>query len=146
MPVHHWLRPSGLPSAGRSLWDGQAGDLPVPMQEVSSACQGLRPRGTSRALAITHPSVLPSASLTASASRTTKLSRLNTWPTDAPVTASSLASRPTTHDSGPMWFALPFIVKDLHPLLLPVSRRWPGWSEQRFGSDRWVPEPILSID
>ena len=22
-----------------------------------------------------------------------------------------------------MWFALPFIVKDLHPLLLPVSRR-----------------------
>jgi len=93
------------------------------MQEVSSACQGLRPRGTSRALAITHPSVLPSASQTASASRTTKLSRLNTWPTGAPVNASSLASRPAAHDSGPMWFALPFIVKDLHPLLLPVSRR-----------------------
>src|SRR5665213_2468223 len=123
MPVHHWLRPSGLPSADRSLRDGQAGDLPVPKQEASPACQGLRPRGTSRALAITHPSVLPSASQTASASRTTELSRLNTWPTGAPVNASFLASRPTTHDSGPMGFALPFIVKELPTLLLPVSRR-----------------------
>src|SRR5665213_4414289 len=121
MPVHHWLRPSGLPSADRSLRDGQAGDLPVPKQEASPACQGLSPRGTSRALAVTHPSVLPSASRTASASRTTELSRLNTWPTGAPVNASSLASRPTAHDSGPMWFALPFIVKDLHLSLIHIS-------------------------
>ena len=27
------------------------------------------------------------------------------------------------HDSGPIWLALPFIVRGLHPLLLPVSRR-----------------------
>jgi hypothetical protein len=26
------------------------------------------------------------------------------------------------HDSWPIWLALPFIVRDLHPLLLPVSR------------------------
>src|SRR5208283_1083136 len=57
------------------------------------------------------------------ASRTTELSRLNTWPTGATVNASTLASRPAAHDSGPMWFALPSIVRDLHPLLLPVSRR-----------------------
>jgi len=33
------------------------------------------------------------------------LSRLDTWPTDAPVNASPHASRRDAHDSGPMWFA-----------------------------------------
>ena len=50
-------------------------------------------------------------------------SRLNTWPSNSPVNASSQTSRPDTHDSGPIWLALPFIVGDSHPLLLPVSRR-----------------------
>jgi len=71
--------------------------------------------------------VLPSAPQTASASRNIELSRLNTWPTVTPVNASSLASQPATHDSGTMRFALPFIVRDLHPLLLPVSRRTRGF-------------------
>ena len=40
------------------------------------------------------------------------------------------ASRPATHDSGPMWFALPFIVRDFHPLLLAglPAHPWPPWS------------------
>src|SRR5580693_8223418 len=67
--------------------------------------------------------MLPSATRTASASRTRSLSRLNTWPTNTPVNASSQTSQPDTHDSGPIWLALPFIVTDSHPLLLPVSRR-----------------------
>src|ERR1700704_220011 len=83
------------------------------MQEVSLACQGLRPRGTGRALAIARPAMLPSATRTASASRTRSLSRLNTWPTNTPVNASSQTSRPDTHDSGPIWLALPFIVRYL---------------------------------
>ena len=83
------------------------------MQEVSLACQGLRPRGTGRALAIARPAMLPSATRTASASRTRSLSRLNTWPTNTPVNASSQTSRPDTHNSGPIWLALPFIVRDL---------------------------------
>jgi hypothetical protein len=89
-------------------------------------CQGLRPRGTGGALAIAHPAILPSASQTASASRTTELSRLNTWPISPTVNASRSPSRDGTHDSWPMRFALPFIVRDFHPLLLPVSRRTRG--------------------
>ena len=86
-------------------------------------CQGLRPRGTGCALALTRAPVLPSTTRKVSASRTDFLSRLNTWPTGTPVNASSPTSRRETHDSGPMGFALPFIVRDSHPLLLPVSRR-----------------------
>ena len=88
-----------------------------------STCQGLRPRETGSALALTRTPVLPSTTQTVSASRSHFLSRLNTWPTNTPVNASPHTSRYDTHDSGPMGFAIPFIVKDLHLLLLPVSRR-----------------------
>ena len=37
------------------------------------------------------------------------LSRLNTQPTRCPVNASSLPSRTATHDSGPTWFATPWL-------------------------------------
>src|ERR1700704_3879407 len=106
------------------------------MQEVSLACQGLRPRGTGRALAIARPAMLPSATRTASASRTRSLSRLNTWPTNTPVNASSQTSRPDTHDSGPIWLALPFIVRYLSssPLAdLPAHPR------------RFAPNPTASL-
>jgi hypothetical protein len=69
-------------------------------------CQGLRPRGTGCALALTRALVLPSTTRKVSASRTDFLSRLNTWPTGTPVNASSPTSRRETHDSGPMGFAL----------------------------------------
>src|SRR3954466_13292286 len=90
------------------------------MREVPLACQGLRPRGSGRALAIARPALLPSAARTASASRTRSLSWLNTRPTNTPVNASSQTSRPDTHDLGPIWLALPVIVRDSHPLLLPA--------------------------
>src|SRR5437773_2873182 len=43
--------------------------------------------------------------LTASASRRKVLTRLNTRPARSPVNASTLPSRATPHDSGPMWVA-----------------------------------------
>ena len=45
--------------------------------------------------------------LTASASRSEVLSRLNTRPARTPVNASRLPSRTATHDSGPLWVASP---------------------------------------
>src|SRR5271157_3322786 len=69
-------------------------------------CQGLRPRRTGNALALTRAPVSPSAVTTVSASQLI-LSRLNGWPIGAPADASPPASRPTAHGSGPVWFATP---------------------------------------
>src|SRR5258708_13049216 len=75
-------------------------------------CQVLRPRRVGQALALTFLSVLPSATLTASAPRTNlKISRLNGWPASSPVNASSRTSRCVTHDSGPVWLAIPFLLR-----------------------------------
>jgi hypothetical protein len=46
------------------------------------------------------------------------LSRLNGWPMHSPTDASPTPSRTPAHGSGPMWTATPFIVVDLHHLLL----------------------------
>src|SRR5271169_6864017 len=48
------------------------------------------------------------------------LSRLNGWPVRSPADASPPASRPTTHGSGPMWFAIPSCSG-----LAPPTPRWP---------------------
>jgi len=48
---------------------GQAEDLPVPVQGAYVHARFSWPRGARRALAIAHPSVLPSACRTASAPR-----------------------------------------------------------------------------
>jgi hypothetical protein len=45
--------------------------------------------------------------LTASASRSDLLTRLNTRPARSPVNASTLPLRAAPHDSGPMWVAVP---------------------------------------
>jgi hypothetical protein len=75
-------------------------------------CQGLRPRRVEEALALSRLSVLPSATITASAPRTNlKLSRLHGWPAGSPVNASSRTSRCATHDSGPVWFAIPLLLR-----------------------------------
>ncbi|AXC11987.1 hypothetical protein ACPOL_2674 [Acidisarcina polymorpha] len=67
---------------------------------------------------------MPSTTLTASAPSTNlKLSRLNGWPTDSPVNASPCTSRCTTHDSGPVWFAIPSLHRTLTCYSLPISRR-----------------------
>ena len=52
-----------------------------------------------------------------------KLSRLNGWPTVSPVNASPCTSRCTTHDSGPVWFAIPSLHRTFTCYSLPVSRR-----------------------
>jgi hypothetical protein len=70
-------------------------------------CQGLRPRRVEQALAISRPSVLPSAMRTASAPGATVLSRLNGWPMLTPTDASPPLSRATAHGSGPMRIATP---------------------------------------
>src|SRR5208282_839795 len=44
---------------------------------------------------------------TASASRRSALSRLNTRPAPTPVNASTIPSRESPHDSGPLWVASP---------------------------------------
>jgi hypothetical protein len=51
--------------------------------------------------------MLPSASLTASASRTKRFRCSISWPACAPVNASPIASRLYTHDSGSAWGASP---------------------------------------
>src|SRR3954453_23209917 len=88
-------------------------------------CQGLGPRRTVRGLALTPPSVLPSAVGNASASRITKLSRLNGWPARSPADASPIPSRGPPHGLGPMWFAIPSSQWTLTTYSLPVSRRTP---------------------
>src|SRR6267143_7281437 len=45
--------------------------------------------------------------LTASASRSNCLTRMNTRPARSPVNASTLPLRAAPHDSGPMWVAVP---------------------------------------
>jgi hypothetical protein len=71
--------------------------------------RGLRLRGVLRALALTLPSVLPSAMLNDVGTPVAIISQLNTLPACAPVNASMAALRLVTHDSGSGWFATPFL-------------------------------------
>src|SRR4051812_31421130 len=103
-------------------------------------CQGLGPRRTVRGLALTPPSVLPSAVGNASASGITELSRLNGWPARSPADASPVPSRGPTHGSGPMWIAIPSSQWTLTTYSLPVSRRTPTVSDALLanGSETWT--------
>ena len=74
-----------------AIRSGQSQDIPVPVRETYMRAQGLRPRGVRIPLAFTRHSMLPSASLDASAPRRRVFSRLNTWPT-CPL--STLRRRP----------------------------------------------------
>ena len=60
-------------------------------------------------LAITHPPVLPSAMLNGVGTPVAIISQLDTRPACTPVNASMAALRLATHDSGPGWFAKPFL-------------------------------------
>ena len=70
---------------------------------------GLRLRRVLRMLAIAHPSVLPSATWHDVGTLIAIISQLNTLPACAPVNASMVALRLTTHDSGSGWVATPFL-------------------------------------
>ena len=93
--------------------------------------------------------------------RNRTLSRLNGWPMRPPVNASPKPSRATAHDSGPMWIANSFIVRDLHSLLLaglPALRKsslqWPTErtslrraATSLIGHSRtWEPKHAPSVD
>jgi hypothetical protein len=123
-PVHHRVRPSGLPDADR-LAQGRTARRETsrfprnePRRMLGSSTTRGRPvtRLTCRA-------VLPSAHATASAPRTSELSRLNTQPTPSPVNASTHASRRAPHDSGSVWIATPSPRWTCTTYSLPVSRR-----------------------
>jgi hypothetical protein len=87
-------------------------------------CQGLRPRRAEQSLALTRLPVLLSTTLTASAPWTNiKISRLNGWPAGSPVNASSRTSRCATHDSGPVWFAIPSLLETFTLYSLSIYRR-----------------------
>jgi hypothetical protein len=70
---------------------------------------GLRLRRVRRTLALAHPSVLPSAMLNGVGTLIAIISQLNGRPACAPVNASMVALRRATHNSGPGWFATPFL-------------------------------------
>jgi len=62
--------------------------------------RGLRLRGVLRGLAMSYPSVLPSAMLNGVGTPVAIISQLNTLPACAPVNASMAALRLAMHDSG----------------------------------------------
>ncbi len=97
-------------SADPDATQGQMRDLPAPVYVSSVRARGLRPRRGGTALAMTTCSVLPSVPYDAvGPPNSIFLSRLNTQPTRCPVNASPLPSRAATHDSGPTWFATPWL-------------------------------------
>jgi hypothetical protein len=55
---------------------------------------------------------------TATALRSESLSRFNGWPALPHVNASPPLLRTVMHDSGLMWFAIPFTTRFFHPLRL----------------------------
>ena len=97
-------------SADPDATQGQMRDLPAPVYVSSVRARGLRPRRGGTTLAMTTCSVLPSVPYDAvGPPNSIFLSRLNTQPTRCPVNASPLPSRTATHDSGPTWFATPWL-------------------------------------
>src|SRR5262245_12421461 len=74
-------------------------------------------------LAIALPAVLPSVTCHGVGTLVAIISQLNTLPACAPVNASMAASRLATHDSGPEWFATPFLYDSLIHYSTPV---YPG--------------------
>ena len=71
--------------------------------------RGLRLRGVLQVLAMTHPSVLPSATLNDVGPPVAIISQLNTLPACASVNASMAALQLTMHDSRSGWLATPFL-------------------------------------
>ena len=70
------------------------------------------------------PVVLPSAKSDSVGTLNCRvLSRLDGWPAGPPVKASSRTSRCATHDSGPFWFAIPFLSETFTLYSLSISQR-----------------------
>jgi hypothetical protein len=74
-------------------------------------------------LAMAHPLIWPSAMLNGVGTPVAIISQLNTLPACAPVNALMAALRLATHDSGPGWFATPFLYDSVIHNSTPV---YPG--------------------
>src|SRR3954454_11800747 len=74
-------------------------------------------------LAIALPAVLPSVTCHGVGTLVAIISQLNTLPACAPVNASIATLRSATHDSGPGWFATPFLYDSFIHYSTPV---YPG--------------------
>jgi alpha/beta hydrolase fold len=128
MSVHHRLRLLAFPMRARPAtrrWS----DVGSPGSRARSVrtCQCLRPRRAVWALAISRPSVLPSASGTTSAPG--KGTFAAQWlAVRSPVNASLMPSRAIVHDSGSMRFATPPSYGLAHLLLagLPAHSALPS--------------------
>ena len=69
------------------------------------------------------------------------ISQLNTQPACAPVNASPTASRPSTHDSGSGWFAIPFLYDSCIRYSTPV---YPGAPDRLLGASMIRNLPITA--
>src|SRR5215211_3540879 len=74
-------------------------------------------------LAIALPAVLPSVTCHGVGTLVAIISQLNTLPACTPVNASIATLRSATHDSGPGWFATPFLYDSFIHYSTPV---YPG--------------------
>ena len=112
------------PAAGTRA-AGQTGDLPVPVQGACVHARFYDHAGSDRALAITRPSVLPSAYANGVGTQD-KVSIAAQWlACTFPCRRFADTSRMPAHDSGPMWFAIPSSQWTCTTYSLPVSRRTP---------------------
>ena len=109
VPVHRRRAPRGFatrpaaPSSG-----GWTRDLAGSAQGVSVRAQGLRPRWVWLRLACGAPASVAFCRLEPHRHpRPSEISWLNTRPARTSVNASRQTSRPTTHDSRPVWLASP---------------------------------------
>ena len=91
---------------------------------------GLRLRRVRRSLAFTLPPMWPSALSDGVGTPIAFISQLNTQPACAPVNPSPMASRPSTHDSGSGWFAIPFLYDSFIRYSTPV---YPGDPDRLLG-------------
>src|SRR6266852_9228031 len=71
-------------------------------------------------LAMALPAVLPSVTCHDVGTLVAIISQLNTLPACAPVNASIATLRSATHDSGPGWFATPFLYDSFIHYSTPV--------------------------
>ena len=71
-------------------------------------------------LAIALPAVLPSVTCHGVGTLVAIISQLNTLPACTPVNASIATLRSATHDSGPGWFATPFLYDSFIHYSTPV--------------------------
>ncbi len=113
---------AAFPMRTVGLADGQAADIPVPAQGVSTRW-GLRPRRAGPALALSRlPSCLPLASRRRHPGRHAFRGSM-TQPMRSPVNASPRTSRCVAHDSRPVRLASPSLQGTFTINSLPVSRR-----------------------